>query len=195
MKLKNLLGTILAISLMPSIAVAEMSLADKYEDLEIIYTQDLLNGDLDMPWSELIIAEDDFEGDYLAVLDREKVKGHGGFQKGAFSEWSKGKVKVYYYSSVKGMFGGGNSFISPAKTMMLKIGDSKFSLQGDSGTFEITPDIVNAIKANPNSVPKVKITPKDEGGFAGFSEMVYEIGEDTVDAWQYIYQDKEIALE
>lgn len=93
------------------------------------------------------------------------------------------------------MFGGGNSVVSPAATMMLKIGDSKFSLKGNNGTFEITSDIIRAIEANPNSVPKVKITFKDEGGFASFSEMVYEIGEDTVDAWQYLYQNKEIALE
>ena len=68
-------------------------------------------------------------------------------------------------------------------------------MEGSDGTFEITPDIIKAMKNNSDSIPKMKITPKDEGGLTGFSEMVYEIGEDTVDAWQYIYQDKEIALE
>ena len=195
MKFKIFIGAILAISLLPSIAVAEINLADKYEDLEIINTQDWREGDFDMPWSDLIILEDDFEGDYLAVLDREKGSGGLGAETGIVSEWSKNVVKAHYYLRAKGMFVKGKTYLSPAKTMMLKIGESTFEMEGSNGTFEITPDIVKAMKDNPDSIPKIKITPKDEGGLMGFSEMVYKIGEDTVDTWQYIYQDKEIALE
>ena len=190
-----MLGAILTVSLLPSIAMAEMSLADKYLDLEIINTQELRDGELDMPWSEVIIVEDDFDGDYLAVLDKEKTNGSMGYQKGAFSEWSKNQVKVHYYSQVKGMFGGGNTAVFPAKTMTVKIGGNKFDLKGSDGVFTITPDIVKAMKSNPDSIPKLKITPPQESAMFGFSEMVYEVGEDTLDAWEYIYQGKEIALE
>ena len=196
MKLKVLFGAILAVSFLPSIALAEMSLADKYLDLDIVNTQDLRDGDFDLPWSEVVIIEDDFDGDYLAVLDKEKSEGGMGYKKGAFSEWSKNQVKAYYYSQVKGMFGSVSSTaVVPAKTMTVKIGASKFDLKGTDGVFTITPEVVKAMKDNPDSIPKLKITPQENNSMFGFSEMVYEVGEDTLDAWDYIYQGKEIALE
>jgi hypothetical protein len=195
MKSRILLGAILAISLMPSIAIAETSLKDQYKDLEIVDTQDWRKGEFDLPWSETVIVEDDFNGDYLAVLDHKKAGGGIFSKKGIISEWSKDKVKVHYYGRVKAMFlvPAGDTSVSPVKTMTLNIGKNTFDLEGSDGTFVITPEIVKAMKDNPGSIPKMKVTPKDEGGFTGFTEVVYEIGEDTVKAWEFIYQDKEIA--
>jgi hypothetical protein len=196
MKLRILLGAILAISLLPSIAMAEMSLKDKYKDLQIVDTQDLRDGEFDLPWSEAVIVEDDFKGDYLAVLDRKKIGGGLiGFQKGIISEWSKNQVKVHYYGRPKTMFffTAGDTYISPVETVTLNIGENTFDLEGSEGTFVITPAIVQAMKDNPESIPKMKITPKDLGNMTGFKEEVFEIGAETVKAWQFIYQDKEIA--
>jgi hypothetical protein len=39
----------------------------------------------------------------------------------------------------------------------------------------------------------MRITPKDVGGMTSFKEEVYEIGAETAKAWQFIYQDKQVA--
>jgi hypothetical protein len=70
MKLRILFSAILAISLLPSVAVAEMSLSDKYQNLNVVNPDDWREGDFDMTWSKLVVAEDDFDGQYLAVFDR-----------------------------------------------------------------------------------------------------------------------------
>jgi hypothetical protein len=196
MKSRILLGAILAISLMPSITMAEMSLKDQYKDLEIVDTQDWRDGKFDLPWSEAVIVEDDFKGDYLAVLDRKKIDGGLiGFKKGIISEWSKSQVKVHCYGKAKAMFffTAGDTYISPVETVTLNIGENTFDLEGSEGTFVITPAIVQAMKDNPESIPKMRITPKDVGGMTGFKEEVYEIGAETVKAWQFIYHDKQVA--
>lgn len=197
MKLKFLLGTILAINLMPSIAIAETSLADKYENLDIVYAEDWRNGDFDMAWSEVVIVDDDFDGQYLAIFDREK-KGALGAEAGIITEWSKKQIKVNFYHAVKQIFGGTRMSVGYAEKIALRVGDSVFKLESKDGIYEVTPEMAKAFANAPDEPVKMKMYPSENEGneyFTAFGEAVFELDIETIDSWKILYGNKEVALQ
>lgn len=187
------IGIILAINLIPSIALADSKVeSNTNSDLPVVNTQDWREGKFGkIDWSEVVMIKDDFDGNYIAVLDR---KHNGGLlrsiKQGVVSEWSKKKIKVHYYSKMKPMIGKGYMQVAPIETMILKVGEDIFELTGKNGTFVVTNEIKKALSDAKGDEPKMKITiKKNEAMLAhDVGEMIVEIGEETIEAWKTVYQ-------
>lgn len=187
MKLKILIGAILAVSLLPSIAVAEMSLADKYEDLEIVNQDDWRSFSFgDIIWSEPVIVQDDFEGESLAVFDRNKTGSmmwHGK-ESGIVSMWNQKNIRVYYYlrEESKNLLENDKFTIREAETLTIKVGDELFNLEGKNGNFSMTAELANALANAPEGETKIRLTLEDSG-----ENITNKIGKDTVKSWKTVY--------
>jgi hypothetical protein len=194
MKLRILFSAILAISLLPSVAVAEMSLSDKYQNLNVVNPDDWREGDFDMTWSKLVVAEDDFDGQYLAVFDREK-KGLFGAEAGIISEWSQKQIKVNFYYSVKQLFGGARVSVGYAKNISLKVGDSVFKLESNNGFYTVTDEMAKAFANAPNEPVKMRISPFENDGneyMTAFEDTTIELDMETINAWKTVYVNQEV---
>lgn len=215
MKKYFLLGILLTFNLIAPIAITEVKAeADNSdtpatEEIEakpstnteypVVDTQQWRKGDFGFPWSQVVMVDDDFDGKYLAVLDRERNKGLGiGAEVGIISEWSKKHIKVNFYYSVRQLFGKPRMTIGYAERIELRVGDSTFKLEGDRGLFEVTDEMIEAF-ANVEEPAKMKIYPSEHEENEYFTaindEAVIEIKQLTVDAWNVVYGEQEVAFE
>ena len=197
MKSKVLLGAIAVIGMLPSIALAEMSLGDKYQNLDIIYANDWREDNLDMPWSDVVIVEDDFDGQYLAVFDREK-RSSLSVEVGIISEWSKKQLKVNFYHKIKQFIGKSPLKIGYAERIALKVGDSVFKLESKDGIYQVTPEMAKAFANAPDKIVKMRVYPSENDGIGdvgALQEVTIELDMETIDAWKSIYGNQEIAAQ
>ena len=216
MKKIFILGALLTFNLVAPITTTENVLAE-VNNSDTIKTEDILaeansdsefpvvdasqwrNGKFKFPWSKPVIVDDDFDGKYLAVLDRKRNRGLGmGAEAGIVSEWSKNKIKVNFYYSVQQLFGKPRMTIGYAEKIELRVGDSTFRLEGDRGIFDVTDDMIQAF-ANAKEPAKMKIYPSEHEGNEYFTaindEAVIDIKQETVDAWNVVYGSQEVASE
>lgn len=187
MKLKVLLGAIVAVSLLPSVAIAEMSLADKYLDLEIVSQDDWRSFSFDdLVWSEPVIVQDDFEGEQLAVFDRNKSGNITwlGKESGIVSMWTQKNIRVFYYlrEATKSIIEPDKFTIKEAETLGIKVGDKIFKLEGNNGNFAMTEELANALANAPEGETKIRLTLEGSG-----ENITNNIGEDTVESWKTVY--------
>ena len=183
-------------------------LTDSKDDSEIrlVDTQKWRKGKFKFPWSEVVMVEDDFEGNYVAVLDREKISNKFiGTSSGIVSEWSQKNIKVNFYTyaqdGVTNLFTGKNVNVIPAQSILLKIGEEIFELTGSNGTFPITEEIINAARNASAGEVKIKVIPTNGSGndllsaAYNLKETVFEIKEETIDAWKIVYDNNQVAAE
>lgn len=212
-----LLGVLLTCSLITSIAVTEAS-AEAENNSDSSVTEEVQSkpssnseipvvdvtlwrtGKFKFPWSQPVMVDDDFDGKYLAVLDRERNKGLGiGAEAGFITEWSKKRIKVNYYYSVQQVFAKPKMSIGYAEKIDLKVGDSLFQLEGNGGIYEVTDEIAQALANAPYEPVKMRIYPSEHEGNDYFTaindETIIEIKPQTIDAWKVVYGDKEVASE
>jgi hypothetical protein len=208
MKIKSLiLLTIVACTVISTPAFAEKPDAKKVDEfgdvkagsasvnvqnLPVISNTDWRSEKARIPWSTPVLVRDDFEGDYLAVLDRNYEKDAlSGFETGVITNWSRRKLRVYSYDTVKHcnvLFCKKRNVAGrEAKKVAIKAGKSVFRLNGIDGNFEISEAIATALKNAPAGDTKIKIQFEESG-----VEIVSDIGKGTVEAWKTVYQDAKV---
>ncbi len=136
------------------------------------------------PWSTPVLVNDDFDGTYLAVFDR-NFQIDGGFmgmggtgEHGFASNWSAKMVRAYYYTKTSG----GNT-IREVSSLSIKVGNKIHKLKGQKGNFAVTPELAYALKTAPLEVAMIRAEFADSG--LPYSS---DIGTGTVTAWRTIYQ-------
>ncbi len=175
--------------------------SDTNPEIPVVDAQQWRTGKFKFPWSKVVMVDDDFDGKYLAVLERQRKRNKGlniGAEAGIISEWSKTKIKVNFYYSVQQLFGKPRMSIGYAERIDLRVGDSVFKLEGNNGIFKITDEMAEAFANAPYEPVKLKMYPSEHEGneyFTAFGEVILDIKKETVDAWKVVYEDKQVASE
>lgn len=137
------------------------------------------------PWSTPVLVDDDFDGTYLAVFDR-NFQTIGGFmglggtgEVGFSSNWSAKMIRAYYYTKVAG----GGETIREVSSLSVKVGGKVFKLTGEKGNFAVTPALAYALRTAPLEVATIRAEFADSG--LPYSS---DIGIGTVTAWRTVYQ-------
>lgn len=223
MKSNFLLGFLLTLNILSPIVIKEVRAesnnnldtlitteaqikSETNSEIPVVDAQRWRKGKFKFPWSEPVMVEDEFEGNYLAVLDRHKLSNKFmGMSSGIISEWSNKHIKVDFYTYVKdgltNLFTGTQINVIPAKNISIKIGEQIFELTGDNGNFPITEEIIQAMKNTSDSAVKIKVVPVNEGGDGmlgasyGLKETVFDLKQETIDTWKVVYGEKEVVSE
>lgn len=133
-------------------------------------------------WSEPVIVHDDFNGDYLAVLDRSYESGgvFTGEYSGILTNWSSDQLAIHLYEQDDDYVS--ISYQCWAVGMIgLQIGEQIFYLQGENNIFSISDDLAKVLASQPSETPML-IYPRFDGEL-----IIREIGPKTVEAWGLIY--------
>lgn len=133
-------------------------------------------------WSQLIIVRDDFEGDYLAVLDN-SYSISGFFTRkvsGILTNWSADQLAIHAYEKEDDNFVLSYS-CWPVEKVTLKVGEQTFSLHGENNIFPIHDELANVLASQPEETPMLTYR-----GLDG-AIVTREIGRGTVEAWGMIY--------
>lgn len=159
------------------------------KDIPVLNTTDWRTGNGEIPWSTPVLVRDEFDGDYLAVFDRNFQGGKNyGKETGVVTNWSRHYLRLYSYDAVSQC----SFFVCrevgrterETTDVSVKVGDNVFRLEGKNGNYKIDEDLAHALKTAPSGQAKIKFM--FEG--SGFS-VVSDIGAKTVDAWKTVYQD------
>jgi hypothetical protein len=137
------------------------------------------------PWSTPVLIDDEFDGTYLAVFDRnyQKAGGFFGFgsdsvEHGFQSIWSDKMVRAFYYTKTSG-----GDTLREISDLAIKVGGKVYKLKGDKGNFPMTPELAYALKTAPLEVAMIRAEFKDSG--VPYSS---DIGIGTVTSWRAVYQ-------
>ncbi|MFM2430327.1 MAG: hypothetical protein RLZZ511_1540 [Cyanobacteriota bacterium] len=199
MKIKTLtfsVLTLLALTATPSLAQKLDEFGDtkssasgvNMQNLPVINNADWRTGKANVPWSTPILVRDDFDGDYLAVLDRNYTINANNEESGIITNWSRRKLRIFSYDTVKkcGILVCTKTPVEgrEANKVAIKAGKAVFRLTGDNGNFEITDEIAMALKTAPPGDTKIKVQFEESG-----VDIVNDIGKGTVEAWKSVYHD------
>jgi hypothetical protein len=140
-----------------------------------------------VPWSTPTYVKDAFDGDYLAVFDK-NFSGNTffeGSESGVISNWSRRSIRIYAYKAVaiRGFFTSSTvSNVLETKLLEIKLGDRIFRLQGEDGNYTVSDELAKALASAPEEVIKTRIMLKGSG-----QTIVNDIGIDTVRSWRTVY--------
>lgn len=147
----------------------------------------------DVPLSVPVLINDPFDGNYLAVIDK-NFSGRitlGTYQEGVITNWSENYIRVYAYAIQKPC--SGLSFFCPptvtvreTSSFEVKVGDEVFSLEGTNGNFPVTAELAIALRNAPPGKALTRISLEGSG-----SQIVNDIGSGTTEAWRTVYQNAE----
>ncbi|PZV18924.1 MAG: hypothetical protein DCF20_02400 [Pseudanabaena sp.] len=141
-----------------------------------------------IPWSQPVIVSDPFDGNYLAVLDRNyKDLAYGG-RASVVSSWSRDTIRVFGFIGVQERCGfflscANNLVAARADYLEIKVGNQIFRIQGDgSGSFPVSPQLAVALATAPPVDALIRVT------FDGYTHPVTSaIGTGTVRSWKVVY--------
>ncbi len=152
--------------------------------------------DMNVPWSKPVRVTDRFEGNFLAVFDRNYLGGY------LYREGSKQVITLWTRSSVRVLVtvnsGRDLSFynagliyprpdyleytnIKKVVKLLLKVREQVFELEGSNGTFTVSNELATALKNAPDKNLDMRLL-LEEG-----QTVDSEIGSGTVKAWRSIY--------
>ncbi len=140
-----------------------------------------------VPFSTPVYVKDAFDGDYLAVFDK-NFSGNtffGGTESGVISNWSRKSIKIHAYRLfvVRSFFNSSSiSNVLETKLLEIKLGDRIFRIQGENGDFPVSEELARALASAPEEVTKTRIMIKDSG-----QTFINDIGIDTVRSWRAVY--------
>ncbi|PSB52441.1 hypothetical protein [Chamaesiphon polymorphus] len=140
-----------------------------------------------LPWSQPVVMVDEFEGNYLAVFDKNFQDSFWtGEKSGIVSNWSRKYLRIYSYYSrpCDGLFCQRVNIINQASHVTIKVRDNVFRLEGKAGNFNLTEALAYALKTSPSGRTRIKVMFEDYG-----REVINDIGEGTVQAWKTVYFD------
>jgi hypothetical protein len=201
MKIKQLvcLGLgLIALSAAPAMAQKTDDFGDKInagkstvnlKNLPVVANLDWRSDKADIPWSVPVLVRDDFEGDYLAVIDRNyQIDALSDYETGIITNWSRHMLRIYSYDSIKKcsfLFCDKKKVASrEANKVTIKAGAAIFRIEGENGNFKISEELAMALRNAPAGDTKIKVQFEGSG-----VEVVNDIGKGTVQAWNTVYQD------
>ena len=132
--------------------------------------------DINLIWSQVVQVKDPFEGEYLAIFDRNDIYLSDKIFAEVTTVWTRQKITVLA-SSFYDRYG------SKVSKLSLKFGDRIFNLDGNNSTFEINDDLAMAL-ANAPSDKNATIRLVFDTGM----KIDSAIGQGTVKAWNTLYQ-------
>lgn len=142
------------------------------------------------PWSEPIVIKDEFDGNYLAVLDKNYNDNiWNGYKSGIISNWSRKYLRIYSYVSppCRGYFCQRAVHIRESNRVSIKAGEKIFKLEGKNGVFTLNDEIAYALKTLDKKTTRIKVMFENSG-----DEIVNDIGEGTVRSWKTVYFDAQM---
>jgi hypothetical protein len=163
--------------------------ASNLGDIEVLDNNDWRSRDAHIPWSKPVMVQDDFDGDYLAVFDRNFTRTLTQEQ-GVISNWSRNYIRVYVYNNTRqcGTFALvcriTRSETFEAKSLDIKIKDRVFKLTGSDGNFSIDDELAQALATAPAGESRMRVSLEQSGAV-----IVSDIGAETVDSWKIVYAD------
>jgi hypothetical protein len=159
-----------------------------FKNVPVIANADWRSEKAKIPWSVPVLVRDDFEGDYLAVFDR-NYQGNSFLtnrETGIVSNWSRNTLRIYAYDMIKctRLFCKDIVAIRETSKVVAKIGKQVFRMDGENGNYPISPELALALKNAPSGESKIKIQFEGSG-----ADVVSDIGAGTVTSWKTVYQD------
>ncbi len=88
---------------------------------------------MNVPWSQPVVVKDEFEGNYLAVFDKNyRDNIWTGDKSGVISNWSRKYLRIYSYYSppCRGLFCTRQVLIHETSNITIKAGTQIFRLEG-----------------------------------------------------------------
>ena len=140
-----------------------------------------------IPWSQPVTVNDAFDGNYLAVFDRNYKDLVVGGRASIVSEWSRQFIKVYGLIGVPNCVGllicGASLADAPALYLEVKVGGQVFRLQPNgTGTFPVSNQLAIALANAPAGDAMMRVT------LAGVNQPITSaIGAGTVSSWKVVY--------
>ncbi|WP_030008304.1 hypothetical protein [Picosynechococcus sp. NKBG042902] len=137
-----------------------------------------------LPWSTPVIIKDEFDGDQLAVYDRNMSGSMFWFGKeaGIISIWGERIIRIIQFERKNTFFSGEQWTTKEAENFSIKIGEDVFTLNGENGNFLVTEELAVALRDAPEEETRMKIRLEDSG-----TGIFNDIGVGTVRAWKTVY--------
>jgi hypothetical protein len=138
-----------------------------------------------IPLSVPVLVRDEFNGNYLAVFDRNYQGDYFWTEReaGVMTMWSKQTIKAYFYQRNKSPANEEQMIIMETENLDLKLGDRVFKLTGKNGIFSVSSELATALQNVTSKQAKMRIIIRDNG-----QNYDSEIGEKTIDAWKVVYK-------
>lgn len=142
----------------------------------------------DIPWSVPVVVRDDFDGDYLAVFDKNYDRNFWTESEiGIRSNWSRQFIRIYAYESHKNcpaIWCSRTTVTRETDGLKVKVGSEVFELAGNNGNYSVSDELAHALANAPSGQAKIKVYLEESG-----AEITNDIGEGTVEAWRTVYRD------
>lgn len=165
-------------------------------DLPIVKSA-ALGASLNVPWSQPVKVVDPFEGDYLAVFDRNYFYRrflNQSTKTEVVSLWSRKFIRLLLADQNRNCFPGygfyPTTFASSCNAsnntrevieLSIKVGKQVFQLQGQNSIFAVSEQLATALENSPEGNINIRLVTRS-------GETVdSEIGKGTVKAWKAIY--------
>lgn len=140
-----------------------------------------------IPWSQPVTINDPFDGNYLAVFDRNYKNIAYGGRASLVSEWSRRFIKVHGFMAVPNCAGflicGDSLADAQAIYLEIKVGGQVFRLQPNgAGTFPVSNQLAVALASAPPGDALIRVT------LLGVNQPITSaIGSGTVKAWKVVF--------
>jgi hypothetical protein len=155
--------------------------------IQVVNDGDWRNSKANVPWSVPVMVKDDFDGNYLAVFDKNhQTHLFADTEDGVISNWSRKYLRIYVYHMGRcyGIFCQRRVITKEAGDVEIKAGNQIFRINGKNGNFPLTEEVAYALKNTPDGETKIRLTLVDRG-----EAIVNNIGAGTVKAWKTVYDD------
>lgn len=156
-----------------------------------------LGASLNVPWSQPVKVTDPFEGDYLAVFDRNYFYRrflNQSTKTEVVSLWSRKFIRFLVADRDRNCFSGYAFYRSSLRSnceasnntreviqLSIKVGEQVFQLEEQNSIFVVTDELAKALQNSPDGNVSIRLVTRS-------GETVdSEIGKGTVKAWKDIY--------
>jgi hypothetical protein len=179
----------------PQLSMAQSTIAKTSTELPIVESAGL-EPDLNVPWSELVSVNDPFEGNFLAVFDRNDLQDER--SRKVISLWSRNSIRVLLSANQQFCSGGYSGYFpykwgnwggtcierttaNTIRQLYIKVGDRVIQLTGENGNFTVNKELAEVLKNSPDRNADIRLILK------GGETVDSEIGQGTVKVWREIY--------
>jgi hypothetical protein len=179
----------------PQLSIAQTNLAKTSTELPIVESAGL-QPDMHVPWSQLVNVNDPFEGNFLAVFDRNDLQDSR--SRKVISLWSHDSIRVLLSANQQVCSDGYRGYFpynwnnwgrvcldrtttSTIRQLFVKVGERVVQLTGENGKFAVNDELASALKNAPDRNADIRLVL--EGG----ETVDSEIGKETVKVWRSIY--------
>jgi hypothetical protein len=194
-KLVSLSTSMIALTIMAATGTVHDSRAIA-ADLPVVKSA-ALGASLNVPWSRPVKVVDPFEGDYLAVFDRNYFYRrflNQSTKTEVVSLWSRKSIRLLLADRDRNCFSGyafypsslGSSCEASNNTreiiqLSIKVGEQVFQLEGQNSIFIVSDELALALENSPVDNVNIRLVTRSR------ETVDSEIGKGTVKAWKDIY--------